>query len=273
MKKPVIVAYLCFFATAIVYGQSKPKNTIGLSLGWQNFRMLDKHASPLQYGTNSLFPSLGLSYAHQNNRSRYEIKVSATNGTMNATRFGARNFKTKWSATDSFQYQISSAFINANIEATYQRKLSSLSDSKVQYWVGGKLSESAYYGDEVANFPWLLNTLDVGPSFEVEYSPFTKHQIGFKVDLAAIGVVTRTVYALFPKSNKDKNVPAYLKQGTRLASVDKFQRINFQLGYQYQVTKHFIVGADYRLKWMNYSHPKSLRALDKHFDVKFAFTY
>ncbi len=264
---------LCFLATTIVNGQSKPRNTIGLSLGWQNFKLLDRHASPLVYGTNAVFPSVGLSYGHETNRSKYEIKVGGAKGNMNPLRYGARNYKTKWSATDSFQYQISSAFINANIEATYLRKLQSISTSEVQYWVGGKLTESAYYGDEVANFPWMLNVADLGPALQVDYSPFTTHQFGFRVDLAAVGALTRSVYSLFPKSSKDKNVPAYLKQGTRIASVGGFQRVNFQLGYHYQISQHFKAGAAYSLKWMHYSYPKSLRAVDKRFDVLIAYTY
>lgn len=272
MKRITLMA--CFaLLIASAQAQRKPTNQIGITLGWQNFQFLDKHASPLKYGTNSLFPSLGLYYSHQTDQSYYNIKVSGAKGTANALRFGAREYKTKWSSKDSFQYQVSSQFINANIEATYFRNIRSLSTDKTQYWVGGSLNESAYYADEVANFPWMVNTLDLSPAFQMQHTTYTKHSIGFKVDLAAIGLVTRSVYSLFPKSNKDKNVPAYLKQGTRLASVNKYQKVNLQFNYQFQMTKHFAVGAEYRLKWMHSTYPKHLRALDKHFDIKFAYTY
>jgi hypothetical protein len=273
MKKRLLTSFLTLTVVGAALAQTKPRNTVGLTLGWQNFRMVDQHASPLQYGTNSIFPRIGLTYAHQNNTSFYEIKLSGSKGNLNPARFGARNYVTKWSGTDSFQYQISSAFINANVEASYYRNMGSLSSSKTQYWVGAKLHESAYYGDEVANFPWVLNTLDLSPSFALDYRPAEQHQIGFKVDIAVVGLVTRAVYSLFPKSNKDKNVPAYLKQGTRLASIDKYQKVHFQVDYKYKVSKHVEVGAAYRLKWMHYSYPKSLKALDKHFDINFAYTY
>ena len=201
------------------------------------------------------------------------FKVSGAIGQANALRFGARNYKTKWSNTDSFQYQIASQFINANIEATYLRNIRSLSTDKTQYWVGGKLNESAYYASEVANFPWMVNAVDLGPMFQVTHTLFIKHIIGIKVDLAALGWVTRAIYSFYPKSNKDKNVPAYFKQGTRLAGINKYQRVNVQLQYQYQITNHFAVGAAYWLKWMRYTYPKELRILDKHFDVNFTYTY
>lgn len=273
MRKKIFLSCFALAVAANVLAQSKPKNTVGLTLGWQNFKMADQHASPLQYGTNAIFPRVGLSYKHQKNTSFYEIKVSGAKGNLNPAKFGARTYGTKWSNTDSFQYQIASAFIHADIEASYYRNITSLSTQNTQYWVGGKLNESAYYGDEVANFPWMLNVLDLSPSLAVDYSPSKQHQLGIKVDLGAVGLVTRAVYSIFPKSNKDKNVPAYFKQGTKLASVNRYQKVQFQLEYKYLASKHFEIGAAYRLKWMHYNYPKSLKALDKQFDIKLAYTY
>lgn len=272
MKKIKLLAPLVIL-TLTSYAQGKPRNQVGISVGWQNFRFLDKHSSPLMHGTNSLFPKMGLFYNKQTDNSILNIHVSGSKGRIHPARFGPRTYKTNLGVTDSFQYQVSSQFIHADIEASYFRRIASSPGDKFSYWVGGTINEAAYYADKVANTPWLLNVADIAPSFQMDYLPVTNHSITIRVDFSVLGVITRPIYALFPKSTKDKNVPAYFKQGTRAASINKFQKINFQVGYQYQLTKHFAAGAEYRLKWFHYSLPKDVRAVDKHFEVKLAYTY
>ena len=275
MNKTILTASLLLLITVVTQAQTTPfkKRTIGLSVGWQNFKMLDQHASPLAYGTNSIFPKIGISYSRQTNRSDFQLELSGTSGNLNPKNFGARKYKAKWNEKDSFQYNVGGAFYNANIKASYFRNLNSLSSDDLHYWVGGVLNESAYYSDAVANMPWVFNAADLSPAFKVAYTPSSQHSIGIQVDFAAIAVVTRAVYALFPKSNKDKNVPAYFKQGTKTAFPDKYRKASLQLTYQYQVSHKFAVGAGYSMKWMRYSTPKMLHATDKNFDIKFLYTY
>jgi hypothetical protein len=272
IKQIIILAGLVFlFCTS--YSQGKPRNEVGLSISWQNFQFLDKHSSPLKYGTNSLFPKVGLYYHKETSRSVFNVHVRGSLGNIYPTRFGARTYQSKLNNTDSFQYQVSSQLIHADIEASYFKKINPLSNDKLTYLVGGTINETAYYADKVANTPWLLNVVDIAPSFQLNYLPQIKHSLSMKLDLFVLGVITRPIYALFPKSSKDKNVPAYFKQGTSLASLNRFQKVAFQFGYQYQLTNKFAVGVEYRLKWMHYSLPKSIRTIDKSFEVKLAYTY
>jgi hypothetical protein len=275
MTKTFLTVCLLLVITTIVQAQkaSQKRRQVGLSVGWQNFKVLDKHASPLAYGTNAIFPKVGLSYSRQTSRSDFEIAVSGSSGQLLPKHFGARTYKAKWSATDSFQYTISSPFYHADIKASYYRNISSLSTNHVQYWLGGIINESAYYGDAVANKPWIINMADLSPALKIDYAPAAKHSIGVKIDFAAIAFVTRATYAFFPKSNKDKNVPAYFKQGTRLTFPDKYHKGSVQLTYQYQVSHKFAVGTAYSMKWIHYSYPKALHAMDKNFDIKFLYTY
>lgn len=275
MNKTILTASLLLVLTAMAQAQmpAYKRRAVGLSLGWQNFKMLDRHASPLPYGTNSIFPKVGLSYSRKTNRSDFSIEVAGATGQLLPKRFGQRSYKTRFSDKDSFQYKISSPFYNANIKASYFRNITSLSTSEVKYWVGGVLNESAYYGDAVANFPWTINAADLSPAFKVTYTPSFQHSIGIQVDIAAFAVVTRSIYALFPKTNKDKNAVAFFKQGTKTAMPDKYRKANLQLTYQYQVARKFAVGAAYGMKWMRYNQPKMVHVLDKTLDVTFLYTY
>ena len=173
----------------------------------------------------------------------------------------------RWSDKDSFQYQISSLFIHANLEATYLRKLNPNSGSDIGYWLGGTLNDQAYYADEVANFPWLMNLADLGPTFKMDYQGVSRHSFSLKIDIAAVALLSRSVYALFPKSNKDKNVNAFLKQGTRLTSVHQYQKVNVEFNYSYHLSNRIALGGTYGFRWMKYNYPKSLRAVDSRFNV------
>lgn len=92
--------------------QSK-RNALGFSVGWQQLKFLDQHASPLIYKANA-FPDLGLYYNRKTNSSIFEMKVSGGKGTANPAKFGARNYSTRFTDTSSFEYQIASQFIALN---------------------------------------------------------------------------------------------------------------------------------------------------------------
>lgn len=102
-----------FLLVTIAFGllgraQLKPRNSVGLSLGWQKFTFLDQHVSPLKYSTHSLFPKVGLFYNKQTDRSILNIQAAVAKGAVHPSRFGERSYKAVWSPKDSFQYAASS---------------------------------------------------------------------------------------------------------------------------------------------------------------------
>src|SRR3954470_17677482 len=104
MNKTILTVCLLIGLIPLANAQKETdkKRQVGLSVGWQNFSVLDQHASPLAYSTNTLFPKVGLSYSSQTERSAYSIEVAGASGQLLPKRFGARTYKAKWSATDSF---------------------------------------------------------------------------------------------------------------------------------------------------------------------------
>ncbi|MBE7172184.1 MAG: hypothetical protein INR73_16470 [Williamsia sp.] len=260
-----ILAFLFAFLACAKAQQGRwGKNSLGISAGWQQLKFLDEHASPLRYeGTTT--PLFGLNYMHSGARTYFHVKAAGGIGSANPSRFGARNYMARWNEKDSFQYQISSLFAHAQLEATYLKKLNPSSSGPLGYWLGGTINEQAYYADEVANMPWLINAAEFSPSFKMDYQPHFRHQFSLKIDLAGIAFFSRTVYGLFAKSNKDNNVVAYLKQGSRLVYADQYRKIGIELNYTAHVSRRIALGGSYGLKWMRYSFPKPLRAVDNRF--------
>jgi hypothetical protein len=119
------------------------------------------------------------------------------------------------------------------------------------------------YADEVANFPWVLNTTTFSPVVQTDYSIGAGHALTLRVDMAVVGLITRAIWAGFPKSTSDNNVVAYFKQGTRPATVGKLGSVNVQLGYTYRLSPRLSIGATYRARYLSYPDPRPIRALSR----------
>lgn len=274
MKRAAFVlSVIMLFGFDMSFGQFNKtnQNTIGVSIGWQQLKFNDQLASPLTY-KGMVHPTFGLNYTRQSDHTFLKIKAAGGIGTANPQRFGDRDYMTLINGQDSFQYKISSAFINANIEGTFMKRINPTHPGNFAYWVGGTVNEQAYYADEVANFPWVINTIDLAPSFKLDYAINPKQSITLKIDFASIGVITRSVYSLFAKSSKDKNVPAFFKQGTRIASVNKYQRVNLELDYKYYASNRVIIGGTYSAKWFHYTYPMDLKGMDNRFNINLDYS-
>ena len=254
------------------YSQNKPVKQIGLSAGMENFKFLDKHFSPLVYNTKIVFPAVTLFYNNQNNRRQFTIRLSGASGTINPSRFGERNYSGHLNNGELLQYDLASPFITINIGADYLRNIKLVKNNLFSSMLGVSLNESAYYGDEIADTYWLLNIADLAPALKVNYTLSSKQQLGAGINVSMLGIVTRPVYALFAKSADDKNVAAYFKQGSHLTTVDKFQKINFHIFYQYQVSRKMAAGIQYHLQWFHYALPKDISAVDSKLDLTFSIT-
>jgi hypothetical protein len=221
------------------------QNTVGISVGTFTLRTLDQQASPLRYKGN-IKPVFGLRYGHASESARFNFRLSGGLGNMNPERFGPRSYTTPFPDGKSFTYEISSVLYHANIEADYLRRISSVDNTKASLWVGGAVQESIFYADEVANFPWVVNTATVAPVVQYDYNFQPRHSLTLRVDMAVFGLITRAVYANFPKSTDDANVKAFFKQGTHPAAINKLGNVNVQLGYSYRVNSRISLGATYR---------------------------
>jgi hypothetical protein len=69
------------------------------------------------------------------------------------------------------------------------------------------------------------------------------------------------VYSFFPKSNKDKNVVALFKQGTRVASINKYQKVNVVFDYKYFASNSIALGAITRSSGFDILIQKQLKQL------------
>ncbi|GAB4017447.1 hypothetical protein [Spirosoma koreense] len=257
----VVSATLFIGLMASASGQAY-QNTIGLSVGTFRLRSLDQQASVLEY-TGNVWPLIGLSYRHQSDRSRVNLRLSGGAGQMNPTRFGARTYTTPVGDGKTYSYQISSAMYTVALEADYLRRVGSAEPGKLTTWVGGSLQEAAWYADEVGNFPWIVNTVSLAPVVQTDYAFQANHSLSLRVDMAVLGLISRAIWSNFPKSTRDTNVSAYFKQGTHATTVGKLANVNVQVGYRYSLSSRLSIGATYRVRYLSYPDPQPIRAVSR----------
>lgn len=254
------------FSTALIAGLIQSanaqtyKNTVSLSLGTFRLRSLDQQASVLEY-TGKAAPLIGLTYRHQSENSRFNLRLSGGAGTMNPTRFGPRTYTTPMGDGKPFTYQISSAMYVVDLEADYLRRVGPPEPGKLSTWVGGSIRESAWYADEIGNFPWIVNTATLSPVVQTDYAFQPNHSLTLRIDMAVLGLISRAIWSNFPKSTDDTNAAAYFKQGTRATTVGKLGNVNILFGYSYRLSPRMNVGATYRARYLSYSDPRSIQAI------------
>ena len=242
------------------------QNTIGLSIGTFRLRSLDQQASVLEY-TGSAFPLVGLTYRHLSENARFNLRLTGGAGTMNPTRFGPRTYTTPMGEGKTFTYQISSTMYVFDLEADYLRRVGSGEPGKFTTWIGGSVRESAWYADEIGNFPWIVNTATITPVVQTDYTFQSNHSLTLRIDMAVLGLISRAIWSNFPKSTTDNNAAAYFKQGTRVATVGKLGNVNVQVGYSYRLSSHMSVGATYRARYLSYPDPRPVRAVSSSISI------
>ncbi|MBS1653786.1 MAG: hypothetical protein JSU05_02990 [Bacteroidetes bacterium] len=268
-RLPVIV--VCILIAVSSIGQSNYKqSSLSLSAQLQEFKFLDIHASPLLYKT-SLSPCLTLSYAHQSKRSIFSTSLTGSTGNANPERFGSRFYSPGNNASED-SFTLSSGFVSVQFETAYLRKFRKSKNENLSYWLGAQLKETAFYADEVADFPWLMNDISLSPLFKAIYYQ-KKNTIDVELGASVLSAVSREIYALFPKSATDNNVISFFKQGTGICSINKFQHLHFKANYFYSVSKRIEAGATYSLQWMHCNYPKRIQATDAHIGLAIKYIF
>ncbi|MBD2754939.1 hypothetical protein [Spirosoma validum] len=242
------------------------QNAIGLSLGTFRLQSIDQQASVLEYSGNAL-PLVGLTYRHWSENSRFNLRLTGGAGTMNPSRFGPRTYTTPMGEGKTYSYQISSAMYVFDLEADYLRRVGSAEPGKFTTWVGGSIRESAWYADEVGNFPWIVNTATLAPVIQTDYAFQPNHSLTLRIDMTVLGLISRAIWSNFPKSTDDTNVGAYFKQGTRVVTVGKLGNVNVQVGYSYRMSSRMSLGATYRARYLSYPDPRPVRAVSSSISI------
>ncbi len=277
MKKRNIIIILIFLSTSLCFGQESNNNVSKewqIEVGYQNFRMLDKNASPLIYVSNN--GCLDFRFQKRTSQKIWSIGTSLSVGNNQSKRFGQRRAVVDGHTSitgdaDSSVYVINPAisFVEAGLAYSYFWKLNT---NKLNVFIGGQVKENFYYSGLGAD-TWFFNQLSILPVCRLIIFDEQKSKIETEIAVPVFSYLVRQPYTLDPSLPVDSYFWAYLKTGSHVSSLNDLQKINFRLNYFHQISERKTVGLSYKFMWMNYGNisDRNLKAYSNSLSVTYIF--
>ncbi len=274
MKQRLLLLFGCILLqTGSVFSQSNAfrKNDLSIGLGYQQINFLDHLSSPLIYSSNG--GGLLLGYRHHTEKSLFQLSVEGYVGEANPKRFGTREYDGKIKYDQPLSYELSSLFIHCDIRGAYFRKISHEMASPFTFMAGSSISESAFFADAVADFPWFFNIVSISPSIHSTFHLNDRSDIHGEIDIPVLSLVTRMPYSVFPKSATETNFASLLHQGTRIATLDNYQAVRLTFSYEYAFTNRSSVSFNYRFRWIHDSHNYQVYLDENKLSLSYSFHF
>lgn len=257
MKKPFLIFFLNI--SAIIYGFGQVSDSIKakiacISIGYQNFRTLDKNVSPLIYSAHNGF--LAIQFQKNRSKSFWEVGASFSVGSNQSKRFGQREATVYDHYTfdgnrDSSIYVINPgvSFLQATAHYSFLKKINHTNNM----YLGGIVFDNFIYGALGADV-WFFNQLSFSPVFQFDIFNHTKFNIYTDISSPIFSYLLRQPYTLDPSLPENSYFKAYLKTGSAFHTINKFQQINIEIHSRYKLRNDKQIGIAYYFSWMNYAN-------------------
>lgn len=277
MKKAAIVVKLILILPAFSFGQVND-STISkdwrIEVGYQNFRLLDKNSSPLLYSAHA--GQIGGQLKKNKTNTMWDIAANFSIGSSQSKRFGQReaivyDHYLLNGKRDSSIYVLNPglSFVQGELTYSYYWKIK---NSQSPIHVGGIVKDNFTYSALGAD-TWFFNQLSLMPSFRMELFNSPKSKLETELSIPIFSYLVRGPFAKDPSLPITSYFIANLKTGSNVASLNKFQQINFQLDYQYQLNNKKSIGISYKFMWMNCANipDRNLQAYSNTFQLTYTF--
>lgn len=249
----IAVIYSCI-NVQVAYCQDLTKqHQFGVS--YQNYRLIDQNYSPLIYNAHNL--SLHYQYQKSTQKSIFETSAKFAIGNNQPKGIGQRTFVLEDSYYDingnkerdeiTFNPFISFGEIAANL-AYYKP----IQQSKNSLWFGGTLSETFSYSGVGAD-TWFFNELSLSPTLKMQYQFNNNSQLEANLSFPIAAYLVHAPYSIDPSLAKPVSYfQMFLETGSNIATINDFQKINFNTTYQLK-WQNRTIGLRYRFMYFNYN--------------------
>jgi hypothetical protein len=250
---------------------SIPKiKSISLASGYSYLRMLDKQMSPLIYRAQMVPFSIG--YCSKKEDRFFAVDINLIGGAIRSDLYKKR--EVIMNETDNEGVVQENKMVVGNlpvfqdeINLHYMRRIKTKSASGFNWFVGGVLKQ--YFSISMGLLMFVHSEFSLNPSAAVIYDLDRSRTISSSLSFPVISAITRFPYSNDPLDGKHNPFISTYVVGTCAATINKYQRINFNLMYKKQFDK-WSTGAVYSFYWMHYSENRGLRAFDNCIELKVA---
>jgi hypothetical protein len=157
--------------------------------------------------------------------------------------------------------------IQDELNIQYLRQMQSKVSTHSEWYVGGILKE--YFSLSMGAIVFVHSEVSLNPSVFYCFTLNEKSNIFSSLSLPVIGIITRLPYSNDPADGKNGPFVSSYTLGTKFATLNKYQRVNFDLAYKYILNNKWSIAANYRFYWFHYSVNRGITAYDNAFHLQF----
>lgn len=259
MKKFTIhtlIAVICScISVQVAYCQDLTK-VHQFGFGYQNYRLIDQNYSPLIYHAHNL--SLDYQFQKTKQKSIFETSANLAIGNNQPKGIGQRTFILEDSYYDingnkerdeiTFNPFISFGQIHANV--AYYKPIKQNSNNSL--WLGGSADEVFTYSGVGAD-TWFFNELSVSPTLKWKHQFQQNAQLETNLSFPIAAYLVHAPYSVDPSLAKPVSyVQMFLETGSNIATINDFQKVNFNTTYQFE-WQNRTIGLRYSFMYFNYN--------------------
>jgi hypothetical protein len=274
MKRTFLLAALLFCCSVAIFagngGESKKLSYISIGTGYSQFNMIDRKVSPLVYRSEQS-PNC-LSFYQQSERSIFRADVDFIYSYVSPKDFSERSFinifpNHNGTLREQAVSFTKSSLIQDEISIEYLRLLKKNENGKMNLFFGGRFNQYFSYASTEAPV-FVFSELSLNPSLLLRYrfSETFESQSGLSVPL--LSLITQMPYSNDPTDGEHNYFVSSFLMGSHLASLNRFQRVNFQQSLIKRFNHRWAVALDYNFYWFHYRNESDINAYNNSITAK-----
>jgi len=274
MKRKFLSVILLFCCSVSVFagsgGKDKKISYIAIGTGYSQFNMIDRKVSPLVYSSTQS-PNC-LSFYHSSERSIFRADIDFVLSYVSPKDFSERSFiNVGPNHNGTLKEQAvtfgKSLLIQDEISIEYLRLIKKNENGKMNLLFGGRFNQYFSYASTEAPV-FVFSELSLNPSLLLRYrfSETFESQTGLSVPL--LSLITQMPYSNDPTDGEHNYFVSSFLMGSHLASLNRFQRVNFQQSLIKRFNHRWAVALDYNFYWFHYRNQSDINAYDNSITAK-----
>jgi len=274
MKRKFLTATLLFCCSIAVFagngGSEKKLSYISFGTGYSQFNMIDRKVSPLVYGSTQS-PNC-LSFFQLSESSIFRADIDFVLSYVSPKDFSERSFiNVGPNHNGTLKEQAvtfgKSLLIQNEISIEYLRLIKKNENDKMNLFFGGRFNQYFSYASTDAPI-FVFSELSLNPSLLLRYrfSETFESQTGLSVPL--LSLITQMPYSNDPTDGEHNYFVSSFLMGSHLASLNRFQRVNFQQSLIKRFNHRWAVALDYNFYWFHYRNESDINAYNNSITAK-----
>jgi len=272
MKKSITIVLFLLICSGIS-AQKSPgiaEKSIKFNIGYQNRVLLDEQKSALIYSSDEFIA--GLSFLRDGEKSIVSISLDAGMGS-----FDPRYIKGRWLFITSYDihgntsidsFPVTSQIITGKLEADYLKKFNT--GGKTLWLAGASVKELLIYPD---NYTGLLNSLGLHAKLGIVQKMGDWGRVKGDFSFPVLAVNSRLRWHNTATSPLEPEIATFFRKGSRLVSFDKFRMLELNLDYEYNLARHWRIGAAWSFTWLSIPYYQPMKSYMNTVIVKTVFIF